>query len=84
MSSCMYTAQGILLCNASNGSTSTKSDKEKMQTSFWNRIEQFNDSQLINMSENAQEPTQEPTQEPVAIQEPVTVQEPPKKIKIVR
>lgn len=57
MSSCMYTAQGILLCNASNGSTSTKSDKEKMQTSFWNRIEQFND---ISTTEQAvQEPVKE-------------------------
>ena len=67
MSSCMYTTQGILICNASNGSTSEKTDKEKMQTSFWNRIEQFNDSQSV--------------QEPVDTLEPEP--EPPKRNKIV-
>jgi hypothetical protein len=57
----MYTAQGILLCNASTGVISTKSDKEKMQTSFWNRIEQFND--ISTTEQVVQEPVQEPVQE---------------------
>lgn len=58
MSSCTYTTQGILICTPTNEgiNTSEKSNKEKMQTSFWNRIEQFNDSnsnadQLINTPE---------------------------------
>jgi hypothetical protein len=74
----MYTTQGILICNANLGTTK-KNDKEKIQSSFWNRIEQFNENVQENINE---EPVKEPVTEPVTepVKEPVKE---PKQINIV-